>query len=72
VVAAASGLVRDATQISLTEPLNSFRVDGTLFTPSLALLLSGSSIYGHGFEKGCLVVIEDVRLRTADGWIYPG
>jgi hypothetical protein len=39
---------------------------------SQLLFLSGSSIQGNGFEKGCLVVVKDISLGSTDLGVDPG
>jgi len=71
-VAAAGGLIRDASQISFSEPFDFLRANGTFLTPGLLLFMLGSLIHSGGFNKGCLVVITDVGLGSADLGVYSG
>jgi hypothetical protein len=69
-VAAAGGLIRDASQISLGKPFDFPGVDSTFLTPGLSFLLSSGSIQGNGFKKGCFIMVTNIGLWSANLRIY--
>jgi hypothetical protein len=70
VIAAAVDLVRGASQVSFSEFPYFIGGNGTLFTLRLPLFLPGSPIQSNCSEKSPLVVIKDIRLASANIWVY--
>jgi hypothetical protein len=65
-VAATATFIRSAGQVSLSQPLDLLGANGTLLPLGPTLFLLGSSIEGNRSQKGRFVMIEDVRLGSAD------
>ena len=71
-VAATGCLVREASQVSFSKPVNIVRVDWPFLSPGALLFGSDSPVQSRGSHQCHLVVVEDVALRGANLGIYPG
>jgi hypothetical protein len=67
VIAAATGLVGQTSQISLIELLYVGGTDRPFLMFGFLFFCSGSPVHGGGSSEGVLVVVEDVCLGSADG-----
>ncbi len=71
-VTATPGLIGKTVQVSFSQLLDLLGANGTLLTLGSPLLLPGSSIQSSRLKKGCLVIVEDVCLGSANIRVYPG
>jgi hypothetical protein len=68
----ASAFIRQVEQIFPSEPLDPVRVYWPSIPLCSLLLHPGGTVIGGGITQGHFVIIEDVSLRSANVWVYPG